>query len=124
MKVNGVEVIEIVKTKIPEDKVFKVIYKDKKILKKTIKAEFRMVNKHRKIWAYIVKDENFMDLQEDYINIFSKIHEKIYEYLIRHHGYIISPLCLAIKKSSVLQDLEKMKKQVQTDSSGWYFLLE
>jgi hypothetical protein len=29
MKVNGVEVIEIVKTKIPENKVFKVIYKDK-----------------------------------------------------------------------------------------------
>jgi hypothetical protein len=43
MKVNGEEVIEIVKTNIPEDKVFKIIYKDKKILKKTIKAEFRMV---------------------------------------------------------------------------------
>ncbi|WP_281275689.1 hypothetical protein [Ureibacillus thermophilus] len=26
MKINGVEVIEIVKTKIPEDKIFKIIY--------------------------------------------------------------------------------------------------
>jgi hypothetical protein len=95
MKVNGVEVIEIVKTKIPEDKVFKVIYKDKKVLKKTIIAEFRMVaTNNRKMWAYIVEDENFMDHQEDYINIFSKIHEKIHEYLIRHHEYMISPFII------------------------------
>ncbi len=95
--ISGVRIKEKVKSDVFDEMVFEVSYRDKEILNKKVYAEFRICGGLDGVttWTYIVKNVPLKDFalnMSEYGEVFRRVHEKIYEYLMRVYGYKPSPI--------------------------------